>query len=303
MTAASVKVIAPAKINLYLHVTGQRADGYHLLDSLVVFADVFDVITINPASRFAFAIEGAYASAFCAADRESGPEGKNLVVQAAYACSRFFGKPLECRITLAKNMPLAAGIGGGSADAAAVVWGLIRYWDIKTPPLGTIMPLLLSLGADVPVCYLSHVAHVAGIGEVVSPREDFPEWPAVLINPRQAVATPEIFTALHEQDFSYSKPSALPDDLSDPDEILLFLQQQRNDLQPVTSARLPVITQMIDQLAEMPGVQMARMSGSGATIFGLCRQQERAEEIAEEIQQRNPQWWVRSCLLNGVVRY
>lgn len=302
-SSSHLSVIAPAKINLYLHVTGRREDGYHLLDSLMVFADVADLITIHEASQFSFAIEGAYASAFSAADRDSGRDSRNLAVRAAYATAIHFKRKLDLRITLSKNLPLAAGIGGGSADAAAVIWGLIRFWDIKPPPMAVLMPLLLSLGADVPVCYLCHAAHVNGVGEVLHPVDDLPELNAVLVNPRQSCPTPEIFAAYKEGGVDFSVANILPDNLADRQQLLNFIKKQRNDLQESAISKIPIIADAIKGLEGTRGAELVRMSGSGATVFALYPDAESATEAAEMIQSQKPSWWVRACVLNRVVRY
>jgi 4-diphosphocytidyl-2-C-methyl-D-erythritol kinase len=301
--APYISVIAPAKINLYLHVTGRRDDGYHLLDSLMVFADVADLITIHAASRFSFSIEGAYASAFSAADKDESKDSKNLAVRAAYACAAHFNRKLDFRVTLAKNVPLASGIGGGSADAAAVIWGLIRFWGLKPPPLSTLMPLLLSLGADVPVCYLCHAAHVTGIGEKLFPIEHLPEWHAVLVNPRQSCPTPEIFKAYKEGGAAFSAPVKLPDDIDDRRGLLDFIREQGNDLQDAAINKIPAINDVINKLQQTVNVELVRMSGSGATVFALYPDSESAAQTVEMIQAQHPSWWVRACVLNRVVRY
>ncbi|QQG35942.1 MAG: 4-(cytidine 5'-diphospho)-2-C-methyl-D-erythritol kinase [Micavibrio aeruginosavorus] len=301
--SSALTVIAPAKVNLYLHVTGRRDDGYHLLDSLVVFADIADQIALAPASRFSFSIEGPYAVAFTAEDRDSGLLSRNLAVRAAYACSRHFNHPLDCRITLVKNLPLASGLGGGSADAAAVIWGLIRFWQIKAPPLSSLMPLLLSLGADVPVCYLAQGAHVSGVGEILCPYEPMPEWPALLVNPRQICPTPAVFRAYHDRVHEFSTPTILPETLEDRGEALSFLENRRNDLQGAAIDQIPAIGAVLSAMEQTSSLRLARMSGSGATVFGLYENDESAYGAAEQMQSRFPNWWVRPCRLNSVVRY
>ncbi|MCM2344803.1 MAG: 4-(cytidine 5'-diphospho)-2-C-methyl-D-erythritol kinase [Alphaproteobacteria bacterium] len=302
-STAPLNVIAPAKVNLYLHVTGRRDDGYHLLDSLVVFADVADQITIAPASRFSLAIEGPYAAAFTAEDRDQGPLSRNLVARAAHACAQHFNHPLDCRVTLVKNLPLAAGLGGGSADAAAVIWGLIRFWQLKTPPMASLMSLLLSLGADVPVCYLAQGAHVTGVGEVLFPYEEMPEWSAVLVNPRQSCPTPAIFRSYRDQTDEFSLPTVLPEVLDDQDTALSLLHERRNDLQDAAISQIPAIAAVIKALEQTPNVSLARMSGSGATVFALYPDDDSARHAAEQIMARFPDWWVKPCRLNSVVRY
>ena len=300
-SASTLTVIAPAKINLYLHITGRRDDGYHLLDSLMVFADVADQITLHPASQFSFAIEGPYAKSFTAQDRDESSASRNLAVRAAHEGARFFNRKLDMRMTLTKNLPLSSGIGGGSADAAAVIWGLIRYWGLNVPPLSSLMPLLLSLGADVPVCYLCHSAHVSGIGEVLKPL-DIPEYAAVLVNPRQSCSTPEIFSAYKSRCTAFRSFVALPD-LHDRQECLTFLQEQGNDLEAAAIDKLPVIEAVMTALHATKRAEMVRMSGSGATVFALYPDHDSAEDAATQIQDQHPDWWVRSCTLGRVVRY
>ena len=301
MPASTLSVIAPAKVNLYLHVTGRRDDGYHLLDSLMVFADVADQITLHPASRFSFAIEGPYAQAFTAQDRDESAHSKNLAVRAAHEGARFFNRKLDMRLTLTKNLPLSAGIGGGSADAAAVIWGMIRYWGLHPPPLARLMPLLLSLGADVPVCYLCHSAQVTGIGEHLLPL-DVPEMAAVLVNPRQSCATPEIFKRYKDQGTAFTQARPCPS-FHDAFDVIEFIRGQDNDLQAAAIDKLPVIAEVINALEKTDHVEIVRMSGSGATVFALYPDADAAEDAAAKIQEQSPQWWVRPCTLSRVVRY
>ncbi len=299
--ASTLTVIAPAKVNIYLHVTGRREDGYHLLDSLMVFADVADQITLHPASQFSFSIEGPYAKAFTAQDRDETAGSRNLAVRAAHEGARFFNRKLDMRMTLIKNLPLSSGIGGGSADAAAVIWGLIRYWGLNVPPLSSLMPLLLSLGADVPVCYLCQSAHVGGIGDILTP-QDVPEYAAVLVNPRQSCSTPEIFARYKDMGVAFQTPRNVPD-LHDRHDMLTFLQQQGNDLEVPAIDGLPIIEAVIQALLTTPRVELVRMSGSGATVFALYPDHDTAEDAATQIQEQHPDWWVRNCTLGRVVRY
>lgn len=302
MPASPLTVIAPAKINLYLHVTGRRDDGYHLLDSLVMFADVADQIVIHPASRFSLSIDGPYATAFTTMDRDDTPQSRNLAVRAAYATATHFDRPLNFRLTLTKNLPLASGVGGGSADAAAVIWGLIRFWGLKSPPFRTLLPLLLALGADVPSCYLCQGAHVSGIGETITP-QDMPECAALLVNPRQRCPTPEIFNAYKDSGQSFSHPGTLPPELAERNEFLDFIRQQKNDLEIAAIEKLPAIRDVIVALRQTDHPQLVRMSGSGATVYALYENLDAARAAAEKIQARYPGWWVRACTLNQAVRY
>lgn len=281
MTAGAVTTLARAKINLCLHVTGQRPDGYHLLDSLVVFADLGDRISCTPSAGLSLAI--------------SGPEGAglstgedNLVLRAA----RVFGAAEGAAISLEKHLPLASGIGGGSADAAATLRALSRLWHRALPDAGSI----LRLGADVPVCLAGHPARMRGVGEWVTPLpQALPPAHLVLANPRIAVSTPAVFRALGRED-----NPALPAGLArwrDLAELAAFLKQQRNDLEAPAMAAAPVIAAVKAALGAQPGCLLARMSGSGATCFGLFADAARAAAAAKAVGAGNPGWWVVSAAM------
>jgi 4-diphosphocytidyl-2-C-methyl-D-erythritol kinase len=254
---------APAKLNLALHVTGRRADGYHLLDSLVAFAGVGDVVTLEP-GPLSLQIEGPFAEGLSGQD--------NLCLRAA----RLVGA--DAAIRLAKNLPVASGIGGGSADAAAVLRGLAR--------MGHVLPANAErLGADVPVCLLSTPARMQGVGEIVTPLPQLPPIPLVLVNPGVAVSTPQVFAGMTRRD---NPP--LPDiprftGLSD---LAAWLGLTRNDLEPAALSIAQVIGQVLDGL-RATGAAFARMSGSGATCFGLYDTADRAQLAADVLKQHG--WW------------
>ncbi len=165
----TLTVFAPAKINLYLHITGRRPDGYHLLNSLVAFADVGDRLSFAPANDFLFDINGPYAAAFTAADRDAGPNSSNLVVRAVRGLSEAVKRPPQVRVTLTKNLPLASGLGGGSADAAAALWGLLEWWGMNAAAVPGFDGLMRGLGADVPACLSCGPQWVGGTGENLYP--------------------------------------------------------------------------------------------------------------------------------------
>ena len=254
---------APAKLNLALHVTGRRADGYHLLDSLVAFAGVGDVVALGP-GPLSLGIDGPFATGLSGDD--------NLCLRAA----RLAGA--DAAITLTKNLPVASGIGGGSADAAAVLRGLAR--------MGHALPERAErLGADVPVCLASAPARMQGVGEIVTPLPPLPVLPLVLVNPGVAVATPQVFAALDRRD-----NPALPEiprftGLAD---LTAWLAATRNDLEPAALSIAPVIGQVLDAL-RATGTAFARMSGSGATCFGFYDSPERARIAAMALKQHG--WW------------
>lgn len=264
---------APAKVNLALHVTGQRADGYHLLDSLVVFADAGDRIMADPAETLTLRITGPRAAALPASD-------DNLVLRAARAMG------VAAAITLEKHLPVASGIGGGSSDAAATLRALSRLSGKPLPDAATV----LSLGADVPVCLAPRAIRMSGIGETLTPLPHAlpPAW-LVLVNMGQAVSTPQVFKAMTRRDNAGLQP--LPR-LKDTAELAAWLTMQRNDLEAAALTLLPEIARVKTALTAQQGCLLARMSGSGATCFGLFADPLSAHAAAESIRRDRPDWWV-----------
>jgi 4-diphosphocytidyl-2-C-methyl-D-erythritol kinase len=277
MTA--VEVFAPAKVNLTLHVTGQRDDGYHLLDSLVVFADVGDRLTLAEATSPALTVTGPFAG--------SVPEGSdNLVLRAAGLLAP--GLPLA--ITLEKALPPSSGIGGGSADAAAVARGIAALTGEAPDPAA-----LLSLGADVPMCLDPRPLRVRGIGERLDAVPDLPALAAVLANPLKPMPTPPVFRALANRD-NPPMPDRLPA-FSDAADLIGWLAGERNDLQETAIALMPEIGAVLSALAVCKGARLARMSGSGATCFALFATDSEAAEAAAALASAHPGWWVRAAML------
>lgn len=268
--------IARAKINLCLHVTGQRADGYHLLDSLVVFADFGDRITCAPQASLSLTINGPQSAGLSAGD-------DNLVLRAA----RSFGSTLGAAITLEKILPVASGIGGGSADAAATLRALSRLWRLGLPDAAS----TLALGADVPVCLHGQSCRMRGVGDVITPlNHPLPAAYLVLVNPGVAVPTPAIFKALAHKN-NAPLPAALPKMQSVAD-LASFLNLQRNDLEGPAMALEPVIAHVKQALLAQSGCYLSRMSGSGATCFGLFADALSAANAANALRAANPIWWV-----------
>lgn len=295
-----LSIFAPAKINLYLHVTGRQDNGYHLLDSLAVFADIGDKITIEPSYDFAFQVSGPYAPAFTAQDRDASRNSGNLVVRAAYALADQMGKDLPFRITLIKNLPLAAGIGGGSSDAAALLWGLMSLWNIPMTTSPWLPDLMRKIGADVPACLRCMPVRMTGIGDILDPVANLPEIPVVLVNPGKHCATPEVFRRFIGP-MRMAKP--LPDSLTTPRGLIDFLKNQDNDLTPAACEIVPEIEEAIGLLSAQEGCGLARMSGSGATVFGLFESMDDAEYAIAAIANARPGWWVRGGTINSPQRY
>lgn len=286
----TVRVFAPAKVNLALHVTGLRVDGYHELDTLVAFADVGDTVTIAKADVRSLDIKGP--------EKQGVPRDEsNSVFQVA---SSFWHQgPLA--ITVEKYLPTMAGVGGGSADAAACYRAIARLDCLRTgqPPESIInfkaLSILVRLGADIPMCVLSMPARAQGIGDQIMPIEYFPPLPAVLVNPRIPVPTRSVFDAI-EGKANRAMAESLPT-FKDVTEISDWLGQQRNDLQMPACGIAPGIAQALDTLEQTKSVLFHRMSGSGATCFGLCSSRKDANAVAADISAAHPDWWVQATTL------
>ena len=269
---------APAKVNLYLHVTGRRTDGYHLLDSLVTFAEIGDVLSVASAETLSLRVTGPFAAALAG-------EPDNLVLRAARALAMEAGMPCGASLVLEKNLPVASGIGGGSTDAAAALRLLCRLWGLHLQP-EALRPLAVGLGADVPVCLHSRTARMSGIGERLEPGPALPPCGIVLVNPGLAVATGDVFRARRG---SWSAPAVLPDRWIDAAAMAADLRNLHNDLEAAAAAVCPSIGDVLSALAAAPGCLLARMSGSGATCFGLFPDSVSARLALGSLQR--PDWW------------
>lgn len=269
---------APAKINLHLHVTGRRADGYHLLDSLVVFAEAADRVSLAEAPGLA--LEGPEAGALAA-------EPDNLVLRAARALAVAAGRAGEARLRLEKNLPVASGIGGGSADAAATLRLLDRHWGLGFGP-ARLAELAAGLGADVPACVASRPVLMSGIGEVLRPAPALPRCGLLLVNPRLPVPTPAVFRARRD---GFSPPARLPAAWPDAAAMAADLRALGNDLEPAAIGLCPPIAEVLAALRALPGALLARMSGSGATCFALFDSPAEAVAVAENLPSG---WWRRA---------
>jgi 4-diphosphocytidyl-2-C-methyl-D-erythritol kinase len=271
--AVVIQELARAKVNLALHVLGRRADGYHELDSIVAFADVGDRLTVVPASDFAIEALGPFAAAL--------PLPADNIVFAAWRAfaARFKtgGMLPAVKVRLEKNLPVAAGIGGGSADAAATLRALVRLTGLAGID-DELRRLALGLGADVPVCLDQKAARMQGAGERLARLAGFVPLDAVLVNPGIAVATSSVFAAL-------DRFSGAPIDAADP-------AQWRNDLTAPACSLAPIIGDVLATLARQPGARAARLSGSGATCYAIFADPQAASEAARSLAVRHPQWWV-----------
>lgn len=292
MQAETIATAAPAKINLYLHVTGRRADGYHELDSLVAFADVGDRVEAVAAEQLSLHISGPFASAL-----NVGVD--NLVMRAAEALRAHMGIGDGAALRLEKNLPVASGIGGGSADAAATIKVLARLWGMhpgRHDLSGLALGLALELGADVPVCLAGSATYMSGIGEVLEPVSGLPDLPAVLVNPGVAVSTPAVFAA---RQGGFSKPGRIDPPPGDIEGWIAALRARRNDLAAPAQTLTPEIGAVLAALEQTPGCGLARMSGSGATCFGLYGDAVDAAAAAAVIERARPDWWVSATTFKG----
>ena len=278
-----MKLTAPAKINLALHVTGQRADGYHMLDSLVTFAEFGDELTFAAAEADCLTIDGPFA-----AQLQEEEAGKNLVIKARDALRALAaGRPCPpVSILLTKNLPIASGLGGGSGDAAAALRGLNAFWGLSLS-LKELGAAGLALGADVPMCLAGKPLRAQGIGEEIALLEAFPALDLVLVNPGVGVSTPAIFKALLKKDNRAMSPKA---NLASFHAACEFLSAQHNDLQRPAIALEPAISDCLAALGDH-GAMLTRMSGSGATCFGIFTNAANAALAAKAITARHPGWW------------
>jgi 4-diphosphocytidyl-2-C-methyl-D-erythritol kinase len=281
---------APAKINLALHVTGRRVDGYHALDSLVVFAAIGDTIEALPAPQAtspSLTIAGPFAPGL-----DAGAD--NLVLRAVQSYSEQGGAIAGFDLRLDKHLPVASGIGGGSADAAATLRLLARIAPLAAAPCARIAP---ALGADVPMCLRSTPLRATGIGAELAPVAGLPRLPMVLVNPGVAVSTPAVFRALARRDNPGLPP--LPAGFADAAALADWLGATRNDLEAPAIALNPEIADALAVLRGPGGCLLARMSGSGATVFGLFPDDASAAQAAGRIAATRPDWWVVATQTGG----
>lgn len=278
---------APAKLNLYLHITGQREDGYHELDSLIAFAEPCDWVIAEPAADFLLALTGPFARAL------DSPCDDNLVARAGRGLATLAGIEPAARLTLEKNLPVASGIGGGSSDAAAALRVLMCLWDIA-PGSDALAKLALSLGADVPVCLHGKTCFAGGIGERLDPAPMLPKCGLVLVNPGVALATPEVFRA---RSGNFSAPARFTEVPADATALAYFLAARRNDLEAPALALAPEIGEVLSALRDLPGCRLARMSGSGATCFALFDDNVQAAAAAGVLRARRGDWWIQPSRL------
>lgn len=284
MTASGMSgaLAARAKINLFLHVGDKRTDGFHPLQSLAIFTDFGDVLEAEEAGDLTLALSGPFAAALTDPD--------NLVLKAARALAERAGCAAQAKLTLTKNLPVASGIGGGSADAAAALRALANLWRLDLSG-SALREIAATFGSDIPVCVSSVPAFMEGRGEVLMPVPFLPRLPLLLVNPGVAVPTKDVFAALAERrGVAMKLPQSGFGDLAD---LLRFLETTTNDLEPPARALQPVITDVLTALKSLPGALFTRMSGSGATCFALMPDDEGCARAAAFLKGKYPGWWVQ----------
>jgi len=268
---------APAKINLFLHVGVKRADGFHPLQSLAVFTGMGDELSFAPSDSLSLKIDGPFAAGL-------GGEGDNLVTRAGRALGAG-----GASITLTKNLPVASGIGGGSADAAAALRGLRKLWNDAARD-ARLHEIAATLGSDIPVCVSSRSAFMEGRGEILHPVGAMPRIAMLLVNPKVAVPTRDVFAALETR--SGVEMNLPQQGFGDTADLLRFLETTRNDLESPARKIQPVIGDVLDSIAAVPGALFTRMSGSGATCFGIFADDDCCARAASLLQTAHPNWWV-----------
>jgi 4-diphosphocytidyl-2-C-methyl-D-erythritol kinase len=286
-SAKRVVVAAPAKINLCLHVGSRRPDGYHDLESLVAFTARGDTISIETGEDFCLSVDGTFAADLVADDN-------NLALRAARLLAEEVKFVRGARIDLTKNLPVASGIGGGSADAAATLRALACLWDMDVPDR-TLYELAESLGADVPVCIRSAPAWMEGKGERITILPALPAADLLLVNPGVPVPTGAVFAALRERrGVGLDWPRGGFNSVAP---LIEFLQATTNDLEGPARAIAPEVGEVLGEIAGMPGALLTRMSGSGATCFAIFESDREITAAADRLAARHPGWWIRKTTI------
>ncbi|MFQ5984000.1 MAG: 4-(cytidine 5'-diphospho)-2-C-methyl-D-erythritol kinase [Alphaproteobacteria bacterium] len=288
--AAPLRRLAPAKVNLYLHVLGRRTDGYHLLDSLVAFAGVFDRLEAAPAEDLSLTVTGPAAAAL----RRKGARA-NLVTSAARLLAEAGSVKKGARMRLFKRVPVGAGLGGGSADAAAALRLLSELWNLRLPE-EDLRRLGSRLGADVPVCLEGRAAFVGGIGETVDPAPPLPPACLVLASSGMALPTERVYGAYAGVPARPVRFSATPGNAA---ALACLLAERCNDLERTARRLLPAVGSVLAALRDLEGCLLARMTGSGAACFGLFDDEPRARAAARSLKAAHPRWWVAAAPLLG----
>lgn len=279
---------APAKLNLYLHITGRRSDGYHLLDSLFVFTTYSDIITITPSDQLSLTIDGDFYAALSDELIE-----KNLVYRAAKILREKYTVKRGAHIHLKKQIPVGSGLGGGSSDAATVLKGLNAFWNLQCDDK-TLMAIGLTLGADIPACIIQKPAIVSGIGEQIMPVSlPFSRIPVLLMNPNQALSTQAVYQQFQKNNRPFTAISLDENAFTSWDAFTKTVLNKHNDLELPATQLQPTIEKVLHHLSSQPGCLLARMSGSGATCFALFATHHAAIQAHRNLSTQFPTYWMR----------
>ncbi len=276
---------APAKLNLFLHITGKRQDGYHLLESLVVFTDITDHVRVTDTGQTDLQITGSFAHL-------TGEVERNLVYRAYKTYESVIGHDLTTAWSLEKNIPVGAGLGGGSSDAAAALRLLHRLYG---PTKIDIDKMALTLGADVPVCLQTRAQIMRGVGEKIHVLSAFPRLPVLIIWPGVVCETASVFKTLS---CPPAPPVSIPDTFHTPDEVIGFLLGTRNDLEKTAIHICPAINTVLEEMRAHMDIKLARMTGSGSACFGICDDINVAKNIQAYLGKKYPSWWCHSGYIN-----
>jgi 4-diphosphocytidyl-2-C-methyl-D-erythritol kinase len=289
----TLTALAPAKVNLFLHVGKPGADGYHPLCSLMAFADFGDRVTAGEAEAFDLTATGPFA-------RELGDPADNLVLRAARALVAAVRRPVApVGFVLDKRLPVASGLGGGSSDAGAAL-RLMRETLALPVSDAQLEAVAASLGADGAACLWARPVVAEGRGERLTPAPQLPPLDAVLVNPHVPVATAEVYRRFDAAGrFGDVVPPPAPEAFESPQEVAAWLAGQRNDLEAASLDVAPAVGSVLDTLSDEPEALIARVSGSGGTCFALCASDIEAESLAERLEALEPRWWVKRCRLGG----
>lgn len=283
---------ARAKVNLTLHVKGKRGDGYHELESLVAFADVADDLAFTPSSSDSLTVEGPFAVAV---------DGDNLVSKAKRSVANWLGLEITGNFRLQKRIPVAAGLGGGSSDAAAAIRALFRSYHVSLD-LAALAAKAAAIGADVPVCLYHRAAWMRGLGERVTPVAAFGSLPAVLVNPLLKLSTADVFRALNAAPFKGGEGGDEAEPLStawkNAEHAATILREGSNDLEAPSIALEPTVADVLEAVRQLHGCLLARLSGSGPTCFGLFGSSDAATSAARALGASHPEWWIRATALS-----
>ncbi|WP_321339514.1 4-(cytidine 5'-diphospho)-2-C-methyl-D-erythritol kinase [Breoghania sp.] len=280
--------LAPAKVNLALHVTGRRADGYHELDTIAAFPPLGDTLEASPAPELSLTLKGPFAGDLTA-------DGDNLVLRTARALQHAFAIEDGAALVLEKRLPVASGIGGGSADAAAALRLLCQLWEIDSE-ISRLHGIAAGLGADVPMCLTSRPLRARGIGENLTPLGPFPQAGLLLVNPRIEVSTPAVFRKLESRE--NAPIGDIPRSFDSASRLADFLRTTRNDLEAPAILEAEPIATVLKALNALPDALLARMSGSGATCFAIFDDAPSAARAAAVLQQAQPGWWIAATTLS-----